>query len=158
MMKRKRKSQCTTTTADGSCSNRVLLLVFTANSNNLTTKGIDKMTWYKIKDWKYKNYNGKLGISVVESEKIDGNDIPDIVHETLSTSVIDDTIDEFYGDVEICGNKYSASIALKSTDAIAYDEMREEICEMKAEEIIDEMPGKPTTFHAMINQCRIYWE
>lgn len=114
------------------------------------------MTWYKIKDWKYKNYNGKLGISVVESEKIDESEIPDIVHETLSTSVIDDTIDDYYGDVEICGNKYPASLALKSTDGIVYDEMKNEICEMKAEEIIDEMPGKPETFQAMIEQCKIY--
>ena len=116
------------------------------------------MPWFKIKDWKYKNYNGKLEISVVESEKIDGNDIPDIVYETLSTSVIDDTIDEFYGDVEICGYKYPASVALKSTDAIAYDEMRNGICEMKIEEILDRLPDKPTTFHEMIEQCKIYWE
>lgn len=116
------------------------------------------MTWYKIKDWKYKNYNGKLGISVVESEKIDESEIPDIVYETLSTSVIDETIDEIYGDVEICGNKYPTSEALKSTDGIVYDEMREEICEMKIEEIIDELPDKPKYFQAMIEQCKIYWE
>lgn len=116
------------------------------------------MTWYKIKNWKYKNYNGKLGISVIESEKIDENDIPDIVYETLSTSVIDDTIDEFYGDVEICGNEYPASVALKSTDEIAYKEMRDEICEMKIEEILDRLPDKPKYFQAMIEQCRIYWE
>lgn len=116
------------------------------------------MTWYKIKDWKFKNYNGKLGISIVESVKIFGIEIYDLVHETLSTSVIDDTIDNYYGDVEICGNKYPASLALKSTDGIVYDEMKDEICEMKAEEIIDEMPGKPETFQAMIEQCKIYWE
>lgn len=140
------------------CSNLVLLLMFTTNSNTLITKGNDKMTWYKIKEWKFKNYNGKLGISVVESEKIDESDIPDIVHETLSTSVIDDTIDDYYGDVEICGNKYPTSVALKSTDGIVYDEMRDEICEMKIEEIIDRLPDKPKYFHAMIEQCKIYWE
>ena len=116
------------------------------------------MTWFKIKYWKFKNYNGKLEVSVVESEKIDESEIPDIVHETLSTSVVDDTIDDFYGVVEICGNKYLTSKALKSTDAIVYDEMREEICEMKIEEILDRLPDKPTTFHEMINQCKIYWE
>ena len=116
------------------------------------------MTWFKIKNWKFEGYNDELKISVVESEKIDESDIPDIVHETLSTSVIDDTIDEFYGDVEICGNKYPASVALKSTDGIAYSEMSEGICDMKADEIIDEMPDKPTTYHAMIDQCKIYWE
>ena len=116
------------------------------------------MPWFKIKNWNYKNYNGKLGISIVESEKIDESEIPDIVHETLSTSVIDDTIDDYYGDVEICGNKYPASVALKSTDAIAYDEMRDEICEMKIEEILEELPEKPEYFHAMIENCLIYWE
>ena len=117
------------------------------------------MTWYKIKDWSYKNYNdGKFAISVVESEKIFESEIPDIVHETLSTSVIDDTIDDYYGDVEICGNKYSTSVALKSTDGIAYNEMREEICEMKAEEILEELPEKPEYFQAMIENCLIYWE
>ena len=116
------------------------------------------MTWYVIKDWKYKNYNGKLGITVTESQKIFGIEIYDLVHETLSNSVIDETIDEYYGDVEICGNKYPSSVALKSTDGIVYDEMREEICDMKAEEIIDEMPGKPEYFQAMIEQCKIYWE
>lgn len=116
------------------------------------------MPWYKIKDWKFKNYNGELEISVIETEKIFESEIPDIVYETLSTSVIDDTIDDYYGDVEICGNKYSASAALKSTDALVYDEMKSEICEMKIEEIIDEMPGKPTTYHEMIVQCKIYWE
>lgn len=116
------------------------------------------MTWYKIKDWKYKNYNGKLEISIVESEKIDESEIPDIVHETLSTSVIDDTIDEIYGCVEICGNEYPASVALKSTDALIYEQMKDEICEMKAEEILEELPEEPKYFQAMIEQCKIYWE
>ena len=116
------------------------------------------MTWYKIKDWKYRNYNGKLGISVVESEKIFEDEIPDLVHETLSTSVIDDTIDDYYGDVEICGNKYPSSVALKLTDGIVYNEMREKICKMKAEEILEELPEKPKYFQVMIEQCKIYWK
>ena len=116
------------------------------------------MTWYKIKDWNFKNYTDGLEISVVESEKIDESEISDIVYNTISNSVVDDMIDEFYGDVEICGNKYPASVALKSTDGIAYDEMREEICEMKAEEILEELPEKPKYFQAMIEQCKIYWE
>ena len=116
------------------------------------------MTWFKIKNWKFKNYNGKLGITAIESEKIDESEIYDLVHETLSTSVIDETIDEYYGEVEICGNKYSASVALKSTDGIVYNEMREEICDMKAEEILEELPEKPKYFQAMIEQCKIYWE
>ena len=116
------------------------------------------MTWFKIKNWKFKNYNGKLGISIVESEKIDESEIYDLVHETLSTSVIDDTIDDYYGDVEICGNKYPTSVAFKSTDGPAYDEMRNEICEMKIEEILDRLPDKPKYFQTMIEQCKIYWE
>ena len=116
------------------------------------------MTWYKVKNWKFENYCDELKISVVESEKISESEIPDIVYKTLQTSVIDEIIDEFYGDVEICGNKYPTSVTLKSTDGPAYDEMKDGICGMKADEIIDEMPDKPTTYHAMINQCKIYWE
>ena len=116
------------------------------------------MTWFKIKNWKFEGYNDELKISVVDSKKISESEIPDIVYETLPNSVIDEMIDDFYGDVEICGNKYPASVALKSTDGIVYDEMRDEICEMKIEEIIDRLPDKPTTYHAMINQCKIYWE
>ena len=116
------------------------------------------MTWYVIKDWKIKNYNGKLGITVTESEKISESEIPDLVYETLSTSVIDETIDEYYGDVEICGNKYLASVTLKATDPIVYDEMKSEICEMKAEEILEQLPEKPKYFQTMIEQCKIYWE
>ena len=116
------------------------------------------MTWYKVKNWKFENYCEELKITIVESEKIFESEISDIVYETLQTSVIDEIIDEFYGDVEICGIKYPASIALKSTDGPAYDEMKDGICEMKADEIIDEMPDKPTTYHEMINHCKIYWE
>ena len=116
------------------------------------------MTWFKIKNWKFKNYNNELEIDVVESEKIFESEISDLIHETLYTSVIDDMIDYWYDSVEICGNKYAPSLALKSTDPIVYDEMKEEICEMKAEQIIDEMPDKPTTYHEMVNQCGIYWE
>ena len=116
------------------------------------------MTWFKIKNWKFEGYDDELKISVVDSGKISENEIPDIVYETLSNSVIDEMIDDFYGDVEICGNKYPTSVALKSTDGIAYDEMKEGICGMKADEIIDGLPDKPTTYHAMINQCKIYWE
>ena len=116
------------------------------------------MTWFKIKNWKFKNYNDELEISIVDSVKISESEIPDLVHKTLYTSVIDDMIDYWYGDVEICGNKYPTSVVLKSTDGIVYDEMREEICEKISEKIIDEMPDKPTTYHEMINQCKIYWE
>ena len=116
------------------------------------------MSWYKVKNWKFKGYNEELEISVVDSGKISESEIPDIVYETLPNSVIDEMIDDFYGDVEICGNKYPTSLALKSTDGIAYDEMKDGICGMKADEIIDRMPDKPTTYHDMIYQCKIYWE
>ena len=117
------------------------------------------MTWYKIKDWIYKNYNdGKLGISVVASEKIIENEISDIVYDTILNSVVDDMIDYYYEPVDVCGNNYPASLVLKSTDAIAYDDMKDDCCEIKIAEIIDELPDKPTTYQEMINQCLIYWE
>lgn len=118
----------------------------------------DRMTWYKIKDWKFKKFTNELEISVIESEKIFECEISDTVYETISTSVIDNIIDDYYGDVEICGYKYPASLALKSTSGEDYDEMKNEICEEKAKEIMEEMPDKPTTYYAMIEQCKIYWE
>ena len=120
--------------------------------------GVIIMTWYKVKSWKYKNYSNKSEIDIVESEKIFEGELSDIIYETIYNSVVDDMIDQWYGDVEICGNKYPTSIALKSTDPLVYYEMRQDICEMKAEQLIDELPDKPTTYHTMINQCLIYWE
>ena len=115
------------------------------------------MTWYRIKDWNYINYNdGNLGISVVESERISESEISDIVYETLQTSVIDEMIDEYYEPVDVCGFNYPASLVLKSTDAIAYDDMKDDCCELKIDELINEKPGKPTTYQEMINQCLIY--
>ena len=119
--------------------------------------GVIIMTWYKIKDWNLKNYNNEE-IDIVESEKILENEISGIIYDTISDIVVNDMIDYWYSDVEICGNKYPTSIALKSTDPLVYYEMRQEICEMKAEQIIDEMPDKPITYHTMIGQCKIYWE
>ena len=116
------------------------------------------MPWYKIKKWKFKGFNDEAEISVIESEKIFECEISDTVYETISTSVIDNIIDDYYGDAEICGNKYPASLALKSTSREDYDEMKNEICEEKAKEIMEELPDKPTTYHAMIEQCKIYWE
>ena len=117
------------------------------------------MTWYIVKDWKCKNYNdGNLGISVVESEKIFESEISDIVYDTILNSVVDDMIDDYYEPVDVCGFKYPASLVLKSTDAIAYDEMKNDCCELKIDELINEKPGKPTTYQAMIDQCKIYWE
>lgn len=116
------------------------------------------MTWYKIKSWKFEYNNNIPKLSIVESEKIDESEISDIVYDTIPNSVVDDVIDDWYGDVEICGNKYPTSIALKSTDPIVYYEMRQAISEMKSEQIIDEMPDKPISYDTMINQCKIYWE
>ena len=119
---------------------------------------IDRMTWFKIKNWKFKKYSNESEIEIGESEKIFESEISDIIYDTISNSVVDDMIDDWYGDVEICGNKYLTSIALKSTDPIVYYEMKQEICEMKTEQIIDEMPDKPISYHTMISQCKIYWE
>ena len=117
------------------------------------------MTWYRVKDWNCKNYNNnELEIEIVGSEKILESEISDIVYETLQTSVIDDMIDDYYEPVDVCGNNYPASLVLKSTDALAYEDMKDDCCEIKIAEIIDELPDKPTTFQEMINQCLIYWE
>ena len=116
------------------------------------------MTWYKVKNWKFKNYNNELEIEIVESEKITESEISDIVYDTILNSVVDDMIDYYYEPVDVCGNNYPASLVLKSTDAIAYDDMKDDCCEIKIAEIIDELPDKPTTYQEMINQCLIYWK
>ena len=116
------------------------------------------MTWYRVKNRKFKNYNDELEIEIVESEKIFESEISDIVYDTILNSVVDDMIDEYYEPVDVCGYNYPASVVLKSTDALAYDDMKDDCCEIKIAEIIDELPDKPTTYHEMINQCLIYWE
>ena len=116
------------------------------------------MTWYKVKNWKFKNYNNELEIEIVESEKITESEISDIVYDTILNSVVDDMIDDCYGPINICDFFYAPSFALKSTDALAYEDMRDDCCELKIDEIINEKPGKPTTYQEMINQCLIYWE
>ena len=116
------------------------------------------MTWYRIINWKPKNYNNGLEIEILENEKISESEISDIVYDTIPSSVIDEMIDEFYGQVDVCGNNYPASLVLKSTDALAYDNMKDDCCELKIDEIINGLPDKPTTYQAMIDQCKIYWE
>ena len=116
------------------------------------------MTWFRIKNWKFKNYNDELEIEIVESEKIFESEISDIVYDTIPNSVVDDMIDDCYGPINICDFFYSPSFALKSTDALAYDDMKDDCCEIKIAEIIDELPDKPTNYQAMIEQCKIYWE
>ena len=116
------------------------------------------MTWYKVKNWKPKNYNNGLEIEIVESERISESEISDIVYDTIPSNVIDEMIDEFYEPVDVCGFNYPASLVLKSTDAIAYDDMKDDCCELKIDELINEKHGKPTTYQEMIDQCKIYWE
>ena len=116
------------------------------------------MTWYKVKSWKYKNYSNKSEIDIVESEKIFDSELSDVVYDTIYNSVVDNMIDDYYEPVDVCGYNYPASVVLKSTDALAYDQLRDDCCELKIDEIIDEKPGKPTTYQEMINHCLIYWE
>ena len=116
------------------------------------------MTWYKVKSWKYKNYSNKSEIDIVESEKIFESELSDTVYDTIYNSVVDEMIDDYYEPVDVCGYNYPASLVLKSTDALAYDAMRDDCCELKIDELIDEKPGKPTTYQEMVNQCLIYWE
>ena len=39
---------------------------------------------------------------------------------SMTESEFDDYLDEFYGEVEVCGMTYSASYALKECDPVAY--------------------------------------
>ena len=42
------------------------------------------------------------------------------IEREMDESAYDDMLDECYGDIEICGLRYSASCALKEVDPIAY--------------------------------------
>lgn len=58
---------------------------------------------------------------------IDGNEFDsarataEYITDNMDDSVYDDMLDECYGDIEICGLSYSASIALYRVDKIAYN-------------------------------------
>lgn len=46
--------------------------------------------------------------------------VAEYISQNLDDSYYDDMIDEAYGDVEVCGYAYSASIVLRAVDEIAY--------------------------------------
>ena len=53
-------------------------------------------------------------------ETIDESQIYDIVAENYTYEQYDETLDECYGLVKICGLEYSTSHALKMVDEVAY--------------------------------------
>ena len=45
----------------------------------------------------------------------------DYIRDNIDESMYDDMLDEIYGDIEICGYSYSASLAFERVDPIAYN-------------------------------------
>lgn len=49
------------------------------------------------------------------------NEVAEYITEHMNDDVYDDMLDECYGEVDICGISYSASVALYRVDKCAYD-------------------------------------
>ena len=62
----------------------------------------------------------KAQIEVIEEQiKAKQSEIDNFEYE-MTDEQYDELLDEIYGDVEVCGNTYNASYALKELDPIAY--------------------------------------
>ena len=48
------------------------------------------------------------------------NEVAEYITEHMNDEVYDDMLDECYGEIEICGYSYSASVALYRVDEVAY--------------------------------------
>lgn len=77
--------------------------------------------------------------------EINGNHFEDAgyaaqyIIENLDDELYDDMLDECYGEIEICGLKYSASIALFRVDEIAYNCGKNDYYDSFYREIVDEL-------------------
>ena len=56
-----------------------------------------------------------------EHEFTDAREAAEYITENMSDDTYDEMLDECYGDIEICGLSYAASIALYRVDEIAYN-------------------------------------
>ena len=63
----------------------------------------------------------------------------DHIMEDCDESYYDDFLDECYGEIEICGYSYSASIALYRVDPTAYNCGRSDWESFEADELEDEL-------------------
>lgn len=58
---------------------------------------------------------------IIDDKTFDNaNDAANYIAENISEDVYDEMLDECYGEIEICGYSYDASIALYRVDPIAY--------------------------------------
>jgi hypothetical protein len=65
----------------------------------------------------------------------------DYIMENCDDDAYDEMLDECYGEIEICGLSYSASIALYRVDEIAYNCGRNDWADSEAGNIADELEG-----------------
>ena len=61
------------------------------------------------------------------------------IADNLSDDIYDEMLDECYGDIEICGYSYSASIAFYRVDKIAYNCGRNDYYDSLASDIVYEL-------------------
>jgi hypothetical protein len=63
----------------------------------------------------------------------------DYIIDNMDDDAFDEMLDETYGDIEICGYSYSASLALSRVDEIAYNCGRNDYYDSLRPDIIDEL-------------------
>ena len=65
----------------------------------------------------------------------------DYIIEDMDSDAYDEMLDEAYGDIEICGYSYSASMALACVDEVAYNCGHNDYYDSLRPDMVDELEG-----------------
>lgn len=76
-----------------------------------------------------------------EHEFETAEDTADYIIEGMDDDAYDEMLDESYGDIEICGYSYSASLALFRVDEVAYCCGRNDYYDSLRPDMVDELEG-----------------
>lgn len=92
-----------------------------------------------------------------EYEFTDAREVAEHITENMGDDAYDDMLDDCYGDIDICGLPYSASIALYCVDKIAYNCGRNDYYDSLASDIaydVDRMDdGDEEEFYGFVVEC-----
>ena len=87
----------------------------------------------------------------------DAREAAEYITDDMSNDVYDDMLDECYGEIEICGFSYLASLALYRIDEIAYHCGRNDYYDSLASDIAYELErmsdGDTETFYDVDVEC-----
>lgn len=75
----------------------------------------------------------------INGMEYDLNDAAQYIEENIDESYYDEMLDERYGDIEICGLSYSASIALYRVDEVAYNCGFSDFTDSLKDDIVDSL-------------------